>query len=113
MKKSDVRDKTDIWQKYEKCKEYADKKSIVSKTERNWNFYIGNQWKGLKSGGEDLPMMNFIKPIVQYKVSSVAQNAMTAVYNRDNTTTFTYTRSGTTTTVVNSTLRGLWLERLS
>ena len=81
MKKSDVRYKTDIWQKYEKCKEYADKKSIVSKTERNWNFYIGNQWKGLKSGGEDLPMMNFIKPIVQYKVSSVAQNAMTAVYS--------------------------------
>ena len=80
MKKSDVRDKTDIWQKYEKCKEYADKKSIVSKTERNWNFYIGNQWKGLKSGGEDLPMMNVIQPIVQYKVSSVAQNAMTAVY---------------------------------
>ena len=73
--------KTDIWQKYEKCKNYMDGKSIVSKTERNWNFYIGDQWNGIKTGGQELPMLNFIKPIVQYKVSSVAQNAMTAVYS--------------------------------
>lgn len=73
--------KTDIWQKYEKCKNYMDGKSIVSKTERNWNFYIGDQWNGIKAGGQELPMLNFIKPIVQYKVSSVAQNAMTAVYS--------------------------------
>ena len=73
--------KTEIWQKYEKCKNYMDGKSIVSKTERNWNFYIGDQWNGIKTGGQELPMLNFIKPIVQYKVSSVAQNAMTAVYS--------------------------------
>ena len=73
--------KTDIWQKYEKCKNYMDGKSIVSKTERNWNFYIGDQKKRKKTGGQELPMLNFIKPIVQYKVSSVAQNAMTAVYS--------------------------------
>lgn len=73
--------KTEIWQKYEKCKNYMDGKSIVSKTERNWNFYIGRQWEGIKTGGQELPMLNFIKPIVQYKVSSVAQNAMTAVYS--------------------------------
>ena len=73
--------KTDIWQKYEKCKNYMDGKSIVSKTERNWNFYIGDQWNGIKTGSQELPMLNFIKPIVQYKVSSVAQNAMTAVYS--------------------------------
>jgi hypothetical protein len=72
---------TEIWQKYEKCKEYLDGKGIVAKTERNWNFFIGDQWKGLKTGGQELPMLNFIKPIVQYKVSTVAQNAMTAVYS--------------------------------
>lgn len=81
MAKNDEKFKTDIWRKYEKCKEYADKKQIVSKTEKNWNFYIGNQWKGLESGGEQLPLLNFIKPIVQYKVSTVAQNAMTAMYS--------------------------------
>ena len=72
---------TDIWRKYEKCKEYVDKKGIVTKTERNWNFVIGKQWEGCKTGGQELPMLNFIKPIVQYKVANVTQNAMTAVYS--------------------------------
>lgn len=72
---------TEIWRKYEKCKEYTDKKRIVTRAERNWNFYIGDQWHGLKTGGQELPKQNFIKPIVQYKVSVVAQNAMTAMYS--------------------------------
>lgn len=72
---------TDIWHKYERCKEYMDGKGIVAKTERNWNFYVGKQWEGCKTGGQELPMLNFVKPIVQYKVSSVAQNSMTAVYS--------------------------------
>lgn len=81
MNEKEKKQKTDIWQKFEKCKDYMDKTSLVNKTERNWKFFIGDQWAGLKSGGEELPMMNFIKPIVQYKVSTVAQNAMTAVYS--------------------------------
>lgn len=72
---------TEIWQKYEKCKTYLDGKQIVAKTNRNWNFFVGRQWEGCNTGGQELPMLNFIKPIVQYKVSSVAQNAMTAVYS--------------------------------
>ena len=81
MNEKEKKQKTDIWQKFEKCKDYMDKTALVNKTERNWKFFIGDQWAGLKSGGEELPMMNFIKPIVQYKVSTVAQNAMTAVYS--------------------------------
>lgn len=81
MKEQKKLNQTDIWCKYEKCKSYADKKSLLTKSEKCWNFYIGNQWKGLNSGGEELPLLNMIKPIVQYKVSSVAQNAMTAIYS--------------------------------
>ena len=81
MAKKEGKFQTEIWNKYEKCKKYAEKKNIVQKTEKNWNFYIGDQWKGLESGGETLPKFNFIKPTVQYKVSVVAQNAMTAVYS--------------------------------
>lgn len=73
--------KTDIWQKYELSKDYEDKKRLLPRTERNWNFFVGNQWKGLNSFGEELPVLNFIKTIVQYKISSVAQNAMTAYYS--------------------------------
>ena len=75
------KEKTKIWQKYEKCRDYMDKKKIIAKSEKCWKFFIGEQWSGIKSGGEELPMMNFIKPIVQYKVSTVAQNAMTAMYS--------------------------------
>ena len=81
MAKKEDKFQTEIWKKYEKCKKYAEKKNIVQRTEKNWNFYIGDQWKGLESGGETLPKFNFIKPTVQYKVSVVAQNAMTAVYS--------------------------------
>ena len=72
---------TKIWQKYEKCKDYLDKKRLVKKTERNWNFYIGNQWVGCNTGGEELPVINFISPIVRYKTAIVSQNSMTAKYS--------------------------------
>ena len=62
---------TDIWLKYRKSHDYMQLKRIVSKTDRNWQFYIGNQWVGMKTGGEDLPSMNIIKPIV---ISNEAKN---------------------------------------
>ena len=69
----------EIWAKYDKSHDYMQKKGLVSKTNRNWNMYIGNQWDGI-DGGADLPSLNFIKPIVKYKVSTIAQHSMTANY---------------------------------
>lgn len=73
----------DIWQKYEKSKHYMDGKNILLKTERNWNFFIGKQWEATKDseGLEDLPMLNFIKQTVNYKVSSISQHAITAIFS--------------------------------
>ena len=72
---------TDIYRKYEKSHEYIKETGLVKKTDRNWDFYIGDQWKGLKSNGEELPLMNIIKPILKYKVSTIAQNSMTANFS--------------------------------
>lgn len=72
---------TKIWQLYQKCKDYLDKKGLVTKTERNWNFYLGNQWVGCNTGGEELPVLNFIAPVIKYKVAVVSQNSMTAKYS--------------------------------
>ena len=47
-KKNDTDFTTQIWQKYEKTKAYMQKKSILSDSERNWNFYIGKQWEAVK-----------------------------------------------------------------
>lgn len=70
-----------IWDKYLKCKEYAEKKQITQKTNEQWNFFNDKQWEGLESGGEVLPFFNFIKPIVRYKVSTICSNNMTANYS--------------------------------
>lgn len=72
---------TDIWNKYEQSHDYLLKKGIISKTDKYWKFYLGDQWTGLKRGSEELPTMNMIKPIVKYKVSTISQNAMIANYS--------------------------------
>lgn len=71
---------TDIYQKYSKSHDYMQEHQLVRKTDRNWDFYIGNQWKGLNSNGEELPTANIIKQVVKYKISTIAQNNMTANY---------------------------------
>ncbi len=43
MTEKDKKQKTDIWQKYEKCKSYMDAKSVVTKTEKHWRFFVGDQ----------------------------------------------------------------------
>ena len=71
----------EIWRKYERCKDYLLRKSLVTSTNKYWNFYLGDQWNGLESGGEELPTMNFIKPIVKHKVSTVCQNNTVVNYS--------------------------------
>jgi len=73
--------KTDIWQKYERGVDYLHKISLTDRTDKAHRFYSGDQWNGLKSGGEELPSLNFIKSVVKYKVAMVAHNGMTAVYS--------------------------------
>ena len=73
----------EIWQRYEKSKQYMDRKGLLTKTEKNWKMYIGKQWEACddSEGMEDLPSMNFIKPTVKYKVSSVAAATVTALFS--------------------------------
>lgn len=83
MSERDTNEKvcTDIWNKYNRSHDYMLKKGIISKTDKYWKFYLGDQWTGLKKGNEELPTMNMIKPIVKYKVSTISQNAMIANYS--------------------------------
>ena len=69
------------WKRYEKGKDYIRKKNLITRTNKNWNFYSGNQWEGIQSGGEQLPFLNFIKPTIKHKVSTVSQNNMVANYS--------------------------------
>lgn len=72
---------TDIYRKYQKSHDYIQKKGLITKSDRNWDMYVGRQWRNLQTGGEELPVMNLIQPIVKHKVSTVSQNAMTANFS--------------------------------
>lgn len=69
------------WERYKKCMDYINGKNLISKSDKAWRFYLGDQWNGIESGNEDLPLLNFIKPVIKHKVSTVSQNTMTAKYS--------------------------------
>ena len=59
---------TDIWQLYSEAQSYARLIGIYSDTDRNFRMYNGNQWEGVKVKDVELVQLNFIKPIVKFKV---------------------------------------------
>lgn len=73
----------DIINRYNKSKTYLANKNIFDKTEKNWKMYTGKQWEAVEDskGMENLPMLNFIKPIIKYKVSTIAQHSVTALFS--------------------------------
>lgn len=75
--------KTDIWSKYENGVNHHNTENMYRETERNWNFFIGDQWRGVKLKAKNYtpPVLNFIKPIVRYKYSMVAQQKRAIIYS--------------------------------
>ena len=71
---------TDIWRKYEAGREHHRIQNLYRQTERCHRFYEGDQWHGCKSGGEELPILNFIRPICKYKIATVAMNDTAIIY---------------------------------
>lgn len=71
----------DIWAKYEKGKDHHNSVGMYTEAERAHAFYMGDQWRGANTGGEELPVLNFIKPVGKYKISTIAQNLITIVYS--------------------------------
>ena len=71
-----------FWKRYEKGIEYINRKGLITQTNRNWNFFIGNQWEGVKVADNiELPCVNIIKKIVKHKVATISQNNMVAHYS--------------------------------
>ncbi len=72
-----------LWSKYTRSKQYMDGKGLVHQTERAWKFYSGDQWasEANPSGLKDLPIVNFIKPIIKYKVATIGNQNVTAVFS--------------------------------
>lgn len=75
---------TDIWTLYEKCKSYCNMINMFQDTDKNYRFYNGDQWQGLKIKGIEPVQLNFIKPIVKYKVGTINSNLYTANFSSEN-----------------------------
>ena len=73
----------EIWNRYQKSKTYMDGKGMVHKTEKNWLMYSGKQWEAVENskGMEDLPMLNIIKPTVNYKAASISSTVVTMLFS--------------------------------
>ena len=72
---------TDIWKDFEKGRDYNRQKGIYDDTEKNYNYYYGDQAKYLNIGKETPVVLNIIKSIVKYKLGVVNSNAYAIVYN--------------------------------
>lgn len=77
---------TDIWKLYEKGKDFQNKMNLVWETTQNYRFYEGDHWNGLDSGGEKMPIVEIIKPIIDYKTTILTTNQLEALYTPQNYT---------------------------
>lgn len=72
---------TRIWDLYESGKTHHTQIGMYKEAELCHDFYKGEHWKGLESGGEKFPILNYIKPVTKYKVAMIAMNNMAIVYS--------------------------------
>ena len=75
---------TDIWVLYEKSKQYCYLNNMYSETDKNYRFFNGNQWQGLIVKGVEPVQLNYIKPIIKYKVGTINRNLYSASFSSEN-----------------------------
>lgn len=72
---------TSLWRDFEKGRMYNRTKNLYTDTDRNYDFYHGNQAKYLNIGKETPIVENIVKSIVKFKLGVVNSNAYSIVYN--------------------------------
>ncbi len=75
---------TPIWTLYEKGRNYHRITGIYADSNRNYNFFNGNQWEGAKLGDVEPVQKNFIKSIVKYKLAVIHDNLYAIHYSSQN-----------------------------
>lgn len=75
---------TSIWDLYEQGRNFCRMRNMYHETDLNYRMYNGDQWNGLKLKGVEPVQLNFIKPIIRYKVGIVHNNLYAINYSSDN-----------------------------
>lgn len=69
-----------VWELYQKGIDYLNKKHLIADTNQAWDFFCGDQWKGLKSGNITMPKFDFIHSNVMRLVTIVYSNRLSVTY---------------------------------
>lgn len=75
---------TETWQLFEKGRNYLRLMNVYNDTDRNYQFYNGDQWEGAKIDGIEPVQYNFIETIVDYKLGKINANEWGIVFSSDN-----------------------------
>ena len=75
---------TEVWDLYEQAVQHMMIFDMFTDSDRNYRMYNGDQWAGLKIEGVEKVQENFIKAVVDYKVSVLNQNLWNIVYSSEN-----------------------------
>lgn len=79
------RDVTKEWQEYQNGIAYNNDINYYFNADRNYRFYKGDQWVGVKAGNMPTPVFNIFKPIFNYFVSAIMSQKVSAKYSIMNT----------------------------
>jgi hypothetical protein len=80
------KDVTNEWQLYTNGKDYNSKlhPPYYTTVDKNYRFYSNDQWYGVQAGNLPTPVFNIIKPIIDYKISSVLSSKVKMQFGIEN-----------------------------
>lgn len=75
---------TDLWELYERGKDYKRHLDLYNIANANERMYIGDQWKGVVANGLPTPVFNIFKRCINFFVSAILSQAVKMQFSADN-----------------------------
>ena len=75
--KQKIPDLKEIQKRFEKCFDFNQKIGLYDTVQINEDFFIGNQWNGIKDNGLPTPVFNFLKQVVLFQVATITSDNLT------------------------------------
>lgn len=75
---------TETWQLFEHGRNFLRMMNVFKDTDRNYQFYNGDQWEGAKLDGIEKVQYNFIETIIDYKLGKINANLWGINFSSDN-----------------------------
>lgn len=75
---------TEVWTLYTQAQMFARQTRIYETTDENFRMYNDDQWDGAILDGIEPVQLNFLKPIVNYKVGAISQKLWAIHYGAEN-----------------------------